>query len=78
MDRQRQGIGKRIIEYFDTEYGIGGDLVIVQTNPTAEGFYQKLGWETVDSTDVDLSRFAGEGRGYGVHRSPQMLRYPKS
>jgi predicted N-acetyltransferase YhbS len=77
VDRQRQGIGKKIVEFFETEYGIGSELVIVQTNASAEGFYGKLGWGTVDSTDIDLTEFTGKGMGYGVLRSPQMVRQPK-
>lgn len=53
------------------------ELVIVQTRAILEGFYAKLGWIAADSTDVDLSEWGGKGRGYGVHRNPQMLRYPK-
>jgi ribosomal protein S18 acetylase RimI-like enzyme len=75
--RQNQGIGRKIVEFLDKEYGIDKALVVLQTNATAEDFYKKLGWETVNSTDIDLSEWAGKGRGYGVHRSPQMVRYPK-
>lgn len=77
-DRQGQGIGRRLVEHLYSRYGLEKELVIVQTRAISEGFYAKLGWVTADSTDVDLSEWGGKGRGYGVHRSPQMLRYPKS
>ena len=77
-DRQGMGIGRRLIEYVYSEYDLERELVIVQTRAMSEGFYAKMGWVTVDSTDIDLSEWGGKGRGYGLHRSPQMLRYPKS
>lgn len=72
---QGQGIGKMMMEYMYREYGLEKDMVIVQTTASAEGFYQKLGWKTVDSTDIDLSEWAGKGLGYGLLRCPQMVRY---
>ncbi|KAH7411819.1 hypothetical protein DE146DRAFT_641462 [Phaeosphaeria sp. MPI-PUGE-AT-0046c] len=74
---QGQGIGKMMIEYMYREYGLENDMVIVQTTASAEIFYQKMGWKTVDSTDIDLSDWAGKGLGYGLLRCPQMVRYPQ-
>lgn len=77
-DRQGHGIGRHLVEYLYSKYDLDNELVIVQTRAMSEGFYAKLGWITADSTDIDLSEWGGKGRGYGLHRSPQMLRYPKS
>lgn len=76
-DRQRQGLGRQLIDYLDSKYEMKKDLVVVQTRAMSEGFYERLGWVTVASTDLDLSEWDVQGRGYGVHRSPQMLRQPE-
>jgi len=77
-DQQGRGIGRQLVEYIYSKYDLENELLIVQTRDISEGFHLKLGWVTVDSTDIDLSEWGGKGRGFGVHRSPQMLRYPKS
>jgi len=74
---QGHRIGKHLVEYLYSKYELDNELVIVQTRAMSEGFYAKLGWITADSTDIDLSEWGGKGRGYGLHRSPQMLRYPR-
>ena len=66
-----------IVDYMYREYGLENDMVIVQTTASAEKFYQKMGLKTVDSTDIDLSEWAGKGLGYGLLRSPQMVRIPR-
>ena len=76
--RHGQGIGKHLVEHFYSKYDLHKELVFVQTRATSEGFWEKMGWTTADSLDIDLSEWEGKGRGYGVHKSPQMLRYPKS
>ena len=78
IDQQRHGIGRQLAEYIYSKYDLDRELVIVQTRGVSEGFYHKLGWVTADSTDIDLSEWGGKGRGFGLHRNPQMLRYPKS
>ena len=75
-NRQRRGLGSHLVDFLDRYHGLGNELVFVQTLASSEAFWKKLGWEIVDSTDIDLSDWQGEGRGYGLHRSPQMLRYP--
>lgn len=77
-NRQGEGIGKSLVEYIDSKYDLDSERVLVQTRAISEGFYAKLSWVTASSTDIDLSEWGGEGMGYGVHRSPQMVRYPKS
>ena len=78
IDWHGHGIGRDLVEYVYSKYDLDKELVIVQTRAVSEGFYAKLGWVTADSTDIDLSEWGGKGMGYGLHRSPQMLRYPKS
>lgn len=73
---QGSGIGRRLVEYLYSKYDLEKEFVIVQTRAMSEGFYIRLGWKTVDSTDIDLSVWGGKGMGYGLHRSPQMVRYP--
>lgn len=75
--QQRQGIGKQLVEHLYSNHELEKEIVIVQTRATAEEFYAKLGWKTESSSDFDLSEWEGKGRGFGVHRSPQMVRYPK-
>ena len=67
-----------MIEFVYSTYKLDDELVVVQTRSISEGFYQRLGWVTTDSTDIDLSKWAAKGMGYGIHRSPQMVRYPRS
>ena len=77
-DQHGRGVGRRLVEYFYSKYDLDKELVFVQTRATSEGFWEKMGWTTADSLDIDLSEWEGKGRGYGVHRSPQMMRHPKS
>ena len=73
-DHQRRGIGTQLVEHLFKRYELEQELVFVQTLASSEGFYTKFGWVTADSTDVDLSKWGGSDRGYGLHRAPQMLR----
>ena len=75
---QGKGIGKQLVEYLDSKYELDKEPLFVTTRAISEGFYAKLGWKTVLSSDIDLSEWGGKGMGYGVHRSPQMVRYPQS
>jgi GNAT superfamily N-acetyltransferase len=77
IDWHGRGVGRKLVEHIYSKYDLDKELVIVQTRAMSEGFYKKLGFVTVDSTDIDLSEWGGKGKGYGLHRSPQMLRYPK-
>ncbi|KAL9107644.1 MAG: hypothetical protein Q9227_007451 [Pyrenula ochraceoflavens] len=77
-DRQRQGIGRQLIGYIYSKYDLDNERVFLFTRATSEGFYEKLGWVTADATEVDLSEWEGKGKGYGMHRAPQMVRGPKS
>lgn len=64
-----------MVGYMVREYGLERELVIVQTTASAEKFWQSVGWKTESSTDIDLSEWAGKGLGYGLLRSPQMVRH---
>lgn len=76
-NQQRHGIGRHLVEYLYSKYNLDNEFVIIQTRAMSEGFYAKLGWITINSTNIDLSEWGGKERGYGLHRSPQMVRYPK-
>ena len=71
---QRQGVGRMMVDYMYREYGLENEMVILQTTASAEKFYEKIGWKTMDSIDIDLSEWAGKGLGYGLLRCPQMVR----
>ncbi|CAG8978994.1 hypothetical protein HYALB_00009896 [Hymenoscyphus albidus] len=57
-------------------YGLEKKTVFVQTFMGARGVYAKYGWQEVDATEIDLAEWAGSGMGFGLHRSPQMIRKP--
>ena len=44
----------------------------------AQGMYMRYGWVVADATVIDLAVWGGELRGFGWHRSPQMIRQPGS
>ena len=69
-----QGIGRRLVEHLYKEHDLAKEPVVVQTRAGTEKFYKKMGWKTIVAAETDLSEWAGKGMGFGVHRSPQMLR----
>ena len=73
---QRQGIGTKLLEWAFEQYNLTLEKVFVQTLMDSEGFYEKFGWEQVDYKDVDLSEWGGKNKGFGILRSPQLLRQP--
>lgn len=75
-DHQRRGIGSLLLAELFQHHGLENELVFLQTLASSEGFYAKFGWSAAKSTDIDLSKWGGENRGYGLHKSPQMLRQP--
>jgi len=75
-DYQRKGIGSSMLKWAFDEYGLGNDFVFVQTLAGAEKMYEKYGWVEKDATVIDLAEWGGVNRGYGVHRSPQLVKGP--
>ena len=71
---QRQGIGTKLLEWAFDRYNLSDEKVFVQTVMNSEGFYEKFGWEQVGYKDIDLSEWGGKNKGFGILRSPQLLR----
>lgn len=65
-----------MVTHLMTRYGLERETVFVQTLASSEAFYAGLGFEAMDAAVVDLAEWAGEGRGFGSHRAPQMIRQP--
>lgn len=74
---QRRGIGSALLKYGLDTLGAGALPVWLGTQMRGRNLYLKWGFEDVDSVDIDLTEFGGEWCGYGVHRSPCMLRMPE-
>ena len=75
---QRQGIGSGLLRWGFEEFDLEKEKVWLQTQMRGRNVYRRYGWVDVDYLDIDLSRWGGEMRGWGMHRSPCMLRAPGS
>ncbi|CAG8949308.1 hypothetical protein HYFRA_00004934 [Hymenoscyphus fraxineus] len=75
---QRKGIGSALLRWGFHTYGLEKETVFVQTFMGSREIYAKYGWQEVDATEINLAEWAGDGMGFGVHRSPQMIRQPMS
>ncbi|KAF7967568.1 hypothetical protein HWV62_33767 [Athelia sp. TMB] len=73
---QRRGIGSALLKYGFETLGAGELPVWLSTQMRGRNLYLKWGFKDVDSVDIDLKEFMGEWNGYGVHRSPCMVRMP--
>ncbi|MCJ1385137.1 hypothetical protein MMC17_008256 [Xylographa soralifera] len=73
---QRQGIGTALLAWGFEAFGLEREIVYIGTQMRGRNLYRRYGWVDVAFVDVDLSEWGGKLRGYGVHRSPIMLRQP--
>lgn len=73
---QRRGIGSALLKYGLETLEAGALPIWLSTQMRGRNLYLKWGFEDVDSVDIDLTEFGGDWSGYGVHRSPCMLRMP--
>ena len=73
---QRQGIGSTMTRYALNELSLGKLPVWLHTQVREWGFYKKFSLNEVDCLAVDMSRWKGEDMGFGMHRSPCMMREP--
>lgn len=73
---QRQGIGSMLIRYGLENLPLDELPIWLCTQMRGRNLYLKFGWEDVDCIDVDLGELAGPNNGYGMHRSPCMVRPP--
>lgn len=49
---RRQGLGRRLLEYGITRYGVR-ELTVNEQNPQAVGFYEHMGFATYRRTETD-------------------------
>lgn len=73
---QKQGIGTALLRWGFKEFDLEKEKVWIQTQMRGRNVYRRYGWEEVDHLNIDLSEWGGKLRGFGVHRSPCMLRQP--
>ena len=73
---QKQGIGTALLRWGFEQFDLEKEKIWIQTQMRGRNVYRKFGWVDVENFDIDLSRWGGEMRGYGMHRSPSMLRHP--
>lgn len=58
------------------EYGLEEKLVWLATMMDGRNYWRRYGWKDVDCVEVDLAEWGGKDRGFGLHKSPMMLRQP--
>ena len=75
---QGRGVGSAIILWALEQLRLDSMPVFLNAQPDGYGLYKRFGWKDVENIDVDLSRWAGPNRGYGMHRTVCMLRDPSS
>ncbi|CAF9926898.1 MAG: hypothetical protein GOMPHAMPRED_004257 [Gomphillus americanus] len=77
-EAQRSGVGSKLLQWAFQQYDLAKEEIFVQSVHASEGFYQKFGWVTKSSTEIDLSDWAGKNQGWGLYRSPQLIRTPQT
>ena len=75
---QGRGIGSAIIHWALEHLRLDSIPVFLNAQPDGYALYKRLGWKDVENIDVDLSRWVGLNRGYGVHRTVCMIRDPSN
>ncbi|MCJ1285559.1 hypothetical protein MMC26_004900 [Xylographa opegraphella] len=73
---QRQGIGTALLAWGFETFGLERELVYIGTQMRGRNLYRRYGWVDAGFVDVDLREWGGQLRGYGIHRSPVLLREP--
>jgi hypothetical protein len=58
------------------QYGLEKEKVWLNTQMHGRNIYRRFGWVDVEFFDVDLVEWGGKYRGFGIHRTPLMLRQP--
>ena len=71
---QRHGIGTQLIQYCLHTLEMGRVPVWLTTQMRVRDYYLGFGWEEVDAFETDLSKYTGPLLGYGLHKSPCMIR----
>ena len=73
---QGHGIGSAIIRWALEHLHLDQMPFWLNAQPDGYKFYKRLGWRDIDNVDIDLSKWAGPNKGYGLHRTVCMLRDP--
>lgn len=73
---QRKGIGTALLRELFEKHGLAEQQVWLNAQLRGRDVYKKFGWREVESVDINLVDFLGEGKGWGVHRSVFLLREP--
>ena len=71
---QRHGIGTKLVRYCLDTLEMDQMPVWLTTQMRVLNYYLKFGWEEVDAFETDLSKYTGPLLGYGLHKSPCMIR----
>ncbi len=75
---QGRGVGSAIIRWALQNLHLDAMPTFLNAQPDGYALYKKFGWNDIESVDIDLSRWAGPNKGYGIHRTVCMLREPSS
>lgn len=73
---QNFGIGSAIIRWALSNLHLDSMPTWLNAQPDGYALYKKFRWRDIEAVDVDLSKWAGPNKGYGVHRTVCMLRDP--
>ena len=71
---QRRGVGSNMIQWAFEHLQLNTMPVWLSAQPDGYALYMRYGWKQVEVVDMDLSKWTGPNRGYGMHRTVCMLR----
>ena len=71
---QRHGIGTKLVRYCLDKLEMDQMPVWLTTQMRVQNYYLKFDWKEVDAFETDLSKYTGPLLGYGLHKSPCMIR----
>ena len=69
-------MGSALLRWGFEKFDLEMEKIWIQTQMRGRNVYRRYGWVDVENLDVDLSEWGGKMRGFGMHRSPCMLRQP--
>ena len=73
---QRRGVGQAIGCWALDNLRLNAMPIWLNAQPDGYDLYKKFGCNDVGNVDVDLSKWAGPNKGYGMHRTVCMVREP--
>ena len=77
-EAQRRGIGSRLLELGLVRADADHESCFLYATPAGYPLYLRYEFVEIDRIDVDLSRWYGVNKGYGVWRNTFMIRLPTS